>query len=268
MVSDSEASTDTLSPLAGCTVVVTRAAEQAGPFVRSLRSLGAAVIEIPVIRIVDPADGGEEMRRKVTALGTFEWVVLTSPNAADRFFRCIGAQPSSSGRAGGPGVPSDVRVACVGPGTAAVVQEHGGRVDLVADRSVGEGLVASFPSGTGRVLLPRAAVARTVVADGLRVKGWTVVEVDAYRTEPVAADPSLGPAVRTADVIAFTSSSTVRAFVAAAGRDSFARAVVSIGPETTATLAEFGVLPTRTAAPHTLDGLLAAIVDVRRSGGL
>lgn len=239
-------------PLAGFSVVVTRAAEQAGPFVASLTDLGATVVEVPVIRIADPEDQGAALRERVDHLSSYEWVVLTSPNAAHRFLRAV------DDRSGDTGL---VRIACVGPGTAAVVRERKRAVALVADRAVGEGLVESFPPGSGRVLLPRAAVARAVVPNGLRAKGWIVDEVEAYRTEFVAAPPGLKSVVSNSDAIAFTSSSTVRAFLATLGVDSLPALVLSIGPETTATLREHGVRPYLTADPHTLDGLLAAIVD-------
>ena len=239
-------------PLAGRSVVVTRAAEQAGPFVTSLRDLGAAVVEVPVIRIVPPDDGGAALLSRVGDLAAYDWVVLTSPNAAERFVRAVDESVIGS---------PDVKIACVGPGTATVISDSGQSVGLVADRAVGEGLVESFPLGPGRVLLPRAAVARSVVPDGLRARGWSVDEVVAYRTEPVPLDPRVRAAVGEADAIAFTSSSTVRAFVTSLGTGALPPLVVSIGPETTATLIEHGVRPFRTADSHTLDGLLRALVE-------
>ena len=239
-------------PLAGRSVVVTRAAEQAGPFVTSLRNLGAAVVLVPVIRIVAPDDGGSALLAFVRDLASYDWVVLTSPNAAKWFLQAV--DESAIGQ-------PDLKIACVGPGTASVVREAGRSVALVADRAVGEGLVESFPVGSGRVLMPRAAVARSVVPDGLRAQGWTVDEVVAYRTEPISADPVVRSTVAEADAIAFTSSSTVRAFVAALGTVALPPIVVSIGPETTATLLEHGVRPLVTADPHTLDGVLRALVE-------
>ncbi len=238
-------------PLAGRSVVVTRAAEQAGPFVTSLRDLGAVVVEVPVIRIVPPDDGGAALLSRVRDLASYKWVVLMSPNAAERFLRAVDG--SANGQL-------DVKIACVGPGTASVVRDARRHVELVADRAVGEGLVESFPYGPGRVLMPRAAVARSVVPDGLRARGWTVDEVVAYRTESIPLDPAVRSAVADADAIAFTSSSTVRAFVTSLGTGALPPIVVSIGPETTATLIEHGARPLRTADPHTLDGLLAALV--------
>lgn len=241
-------------PLAGRTIVVTRAAEQAGPFVVQLQSLGASVLEVPLIRIADPIDGGAALAAAAADITSYDWIVLTSPNAAIRFAEAMFVDGPSIG------VDDLPPIAVVGPGTASVVTGVGFDVALVSDRAVGEGLVASFPPGRGRVLLPRAAVARDVVPDGLRAKGWLVDVVDAYRTEPVPADPALGLQVRAADAIAFTSSSTVRAFVSWYGLALLPSIVVSIGPETTATLTAAAAPVTATASPHTLVGLLDALV--------
>lgn len=241
-------------PLFGRTVVVTRAAEQAGPFVEQLRALGATVLEVPLIRITGPLDGGAALAAVAADIVSYDWVVLTSPNAAIRFAEALFAHGPSIGVGDLP------PIAVVGPGTASVVTGVGLDVALVSDRAIGDGLVASFPAGTGRVLLPRAAVARDVVPDGLRAKGWRVDIVDAYRTEPVPADPALGLHVRAADAIAFTSSSTVRAFVSWYGLALLPAIVVSIGPETSATLTAAGAPVTATASPHTLVGLLDAVV--------
>ena len=236
-----------MNPLGGRTIVVTRAATQAGSFVVELRALGATVLQVPLIGIVDPADGGAALRLAVERISSYDWVVLTSPNAAARLVAGAGSLP---------------RIAVIGPGTAAVVTDAGFSVDLVADRNVGEGLVDVFPNGRGRVLLPRAAVARDVVSRGLAAKGWTVDEVEAYRTVSVAADPALAPLVRAADAAVFTSSSTVQSFLASFGPDAMPSTIVSIGPETTATLKAAGVDVTATADPHTLAGLLAVLVTV------
>jgi uroporphyrinogen-III synthase len=239
---------NTALPLSDRTVVVTRAAEQAGPFVSQLQALGATVLEVPLIRITDPADGGAALQAAVDRMYTYDWVVLTSPNAAARFLSAV------------EDVSKVPELAVVGPGTATVVFEYGFSVSLLADRSVGEGLVDAFPVGNGRVLIPRSAIARDVVPDGLRSKGWTVDTVDAYRTEPTQGDPALLPSLRSADAIAFTSSSTARAFLAWYGVAGLAEAVISIGPETTRTLRDAGVDVARTADPYTLDGLVTAVV--------
>jgi uroporphyrinogen III methyltransferase / synthase len=233
-------------PLDRRTIVVTRAAAQAGPFVRELQALGASVLEVPLIEIVDPADGGAALRAAVDSLSTYDWVVLTSPNAAARFVAAHNGEV-------GP------KIGVVGPGTAAVLTDAGCSVTLIADRSVGEGLVEAFPLGPGRVLLPRAAVAREVVPKGLAAKGWAVDEVEAYRTQPVAADPAMGTTIAAADAIVFTSSSTATSFLSSYALATLPALVLSIGPETTATLEAAGATVSATANPHTLHGLVTLL---------
>jgi uroporphyrinogen-III synthase len=242
-------------PLHGFTIAVTRAAEQAGPLTIRLTALGAKVIEVPLIAIADPLDGGAALRAAITNLHTYDWVVLTSPNAARRF---LDALPLTTT---GPAP----KLAAVGPGTAQVLTDRRVRVDLVPQRVIGEGLVEAFAPGTGRVLFPRAEVARAVVADGLREKGWTVDIVDAYRTVPARVSAAHVEALLTADVVLLTSSSTATV-TATALAGAAPRRVVSMGIATTATATEVGLAVTRTAEPSTIDGLLAACVSAVQIG--
>ena len=240
-------------------VVVTRAVDQSGTLVARLRAVGIEPVELPVIEIIDPSDGGAALRAAVGRIDEYDWVVVASRNAASRLLR--GLSHDGSGRRRLPR-----RVAAVGPGTAALLAEGGLRVDLVPPRNDAEGLVAEFPDaptggpGSGRVLLPRAEAGRMELPDGLASKGWAVDAVVAYRTMPVGADADAKERASAADGIAFTSASTVRAFVAAYGRDALPPVVVSIGPTTTAAAAELGIAVTTTATPSTLDALVDAIV--------
>jgi uroporphyrinogen-III synthase len=157
------------------------------------------------------------------------------------------------------------RVAAIGPGTAAALQAGNVRADLVPEDHVAEALVAAFPSGPGRVLLARAAVARDVVPDGLRAAGWTVDVVDAYRTVTAAIEAGHREAVASADVITFTSSSTVDRFVDAFGADAVPPVVACIGPITATTARAHGLGVDVEADVHTIPGLLAALTAWSRS---
>lgn len=246
-------------PLQGCSVVVTRSADQAPELARRLRELGAEVVCAPTIRIADPDDGGAALRAAVAGVHTRDWVVLTSPNGAARFVEALGAER----------LPGSVRVAVVGPGTAAVVSDHGMHVDLVPPRAVAESLLDVFPPlppGGGRVLVVRAAVARDVLPDGLAERGWAVEVVEAYRTVPERYDAATRSLVRSADVVAFTSSSTVTHFVSAMGGNGPAveegpGSVACIGPVTAATARDAGFEVTVEATPHSVEGLVAAVVE-------
>jgi uroporphyrinogen III methyltransferase/synthase len=227
-------------------VVVTRAAEQSSGLTKRLHAAGYRVLEVPVIEIVDAADDGEALASALARLAAYDWLVLTSPNGASRVRGALAAMRQGSG----PGV------AVVGPGTAEAL---GRPADLQATNSVGEGLVECFPGGNGRVLLVQAEAARPVVRDGLAAKGWTVDAVIAYRTVPAKPAPVLLEQASRADAVVFTSGSTVRNFLLAAGSSGLPRVSVSIGPETTDVAEALGVRIDVTARAHTLDGVVEAL---------
>ncbi len=244
-------------PLFGRRVVVTRARSQASTLVAQLAALGAETVELPTIEIADPSDGGAGLRAAAGRLGTYDWVVFTSANGVDRLLANV-----RDARAFG-----SARVAAVGPGTAGALAARGVVADLVPATSVAEALVESFPpcSGAGRALLPQAASARTVLAEGLRARGWLVDVAEAYRTVPARPSAEALAAAARADAIAFTSSSTVTAWLAVAGAGALPPVVACIGPVTAATAADHGVAVTTVAAEHTVEGLVAALVAALRS---
>ncbi|CAN5535221.1 uroporphyrinogen-III C-methyltransferase [soil metagenome] len=240
-------------PLFGRRIVVTRARTQASGLADRLRELGADVVEAPTIAIADPSDGGFGLAFTLGKLASFDWLVLTSPNGVARTFEHV---PDVRALAG-------VKVAAVGTGTAEALAERRVVADLVPPRFVAEGLLDVFPAppeGGGRVLLAVAADARPVLADGLRAAGWKVEVVEAYRTVPVVPDAATVERVAAADAVTFTSSSTATNFVAALGIDAVPPVVASIGPVTSATAVQLGLTVSVEADPHTVDGVVAALL--------
>jgi uroporphyrinogen III methyltransferase/synthase len=113
-----------------------------------------------------------------------------------------------------------------------------------------------------RILLPRAAVARDLVPDTLRERGAIVDVVEAYRTiiPSDAAERAKQALTRSPHWIAFTSSSTVKNWLAVAGRESLDGVkIASIGPITSRTARDAGLTVTAEADPHTIEGLVDAI---------
>lgn len=238
------------------TVVVCRTPDQAGTLVDALRDAGFDPVPAPVIAIDEPADGGAALRGSVSRIDDVDLVVLTSPNAV----RAIVSALTSCGHA--IGVWSELPVAAVGPGTAAAARAAGFRHVRCPARNVAEGLLEELATehpGAGRILLPQAAAARRVLRDTLAARGWRVDATVAYRTVAVALEPSQAAAVRTAAAVAFTSSSTVGALVAAVGLDGIPQVVASIGPQTTRTARSTGLAVAAEAQPHTIPGLVAAV---------
>ncbi len=239
-------------PLFGRRVVVTRTRTQASELSRALAELGAAPVEVPVIAVEPPTDGGAALTAALAGIGTADWLVLTSPNGVERTFAHL-PDTRALGR---------VKVAAIGPGTAAALARYRVVADLVPEQFVAEALVAAFPApptGGGRVVIARAEEARAVLPDGLRAAGWAVDVVPAYRT--VAAPPTAEAraALATADAVTFTSSSTVSRFVEAFGVAAVPPVVACIGPVTAATARDLGVPVTVEAGEHTIPGLVAAL---------
>ena len=225
-------------PLFGKRIQVT-----GGRIAAPLRALGAEVIETPAIELVD---GDVVLLRAAAAeVASYDWVLFTSVNAVERVLPLL-----RDVRAFGP-----ARVAAIGSGTAAALRRWHVVADAVASEALAESLLEALPDGPHRALLPRAEVAREVLPDGLRARGWTVDVVTAYRTR------ALAPAAVDADAITFLSSSAVDAYVDENGTDRLPAVVACIGPVTAATARSRGISVHVEAAEHSLDGLVDGMVS-------
>ncbi|CAN5267253.1 uroporphyrinogen-III C-methyltransferase [soil metagenome] len=256
-------------PLFGKSVVVTRTRKQAGELSRQLRHLGADAFELPTIRI-DPPPDPEGFARLVIDAHTYDWILFTSPNGVDSFFDMF-FKAYHDARALGA-----AKIAAIGPGTAQRVKDHHLAVDLLPDEFVAESLVESLVREVGSVenltfLWVRAERARDVVSDGLTKAGAIVDQGIAYRTVAEKDDVAGGQkrfVEEGADVITFTSSSTVEHFLDLGLPLPPGLKIASIGPITSRTLKERGLYVDIEAEKHDIPGLVAAIGDhYRKSGG-
>lgn len=243
-------------PLFGRRVVVTRARAQASGFADRLRRLGADVLQFPTIRITDPTDP-EPLRRAAAEADRYNWIVFTSVNGVERFWRALNEAGRDTRALAG------VSLCAIGPATGAAIELHGARPDVVPAEFVAEAVVDALVAKGGlkgsRILIPRAAEARAVLPESLRGHGAEVVEVAAYRTVPDNADAERLRHLLHAnevDVVAFTASSTVRNYVDAVGSWVGQARVASIGPVTSRTAREMGLPVHMEATEYTIPGLI------------
>ena len=241
-------------PLTGVRVMVTRAASQAATFVHALEEAGAAVVACPVIRI-------EAIDVKLPNPDAYDWIVFTSVNGVDRFFELLGKRALRNG----------VRIAAIGPETAAALADRGDRADVVPRRFVAEELAAALPAsvvGGARVLIPRAAGSRDVLPQQLRAQAARVDVLETYRAvPPVDLRQNLQAALRQGvDVVTLTSSSAVRHLVDALGGVGQLPAgiqVACVGPVTAETARAAGLPVDIIAEEYTTRGLVEALIRHR-----
>lgn len=259
---DTEPETD--GPLAGVRVVVTRPRHQRSALLDRLRVEGAEAISVPTIEIVDPLDEGKALAAAAADIDSYAWVVFTSANAVSRFCGLLRDPRELAG----------VRIAAIGTATVAELTRFSLTADLVPERFIAESLLEVFPlpdhrdaQHRARVLFPSAEVTRDVLDRGLRDLGWEVDTVIAYRTIPATISASDRAAVGSADVVTFTSGSTVDQWVAAFGTELLPATVACIGPVTADVARRHGMRISVIAATHTVDGLVDALIAHRASDG-
>jgi uroporphyrinogen III methyltransferase / synthase len=245
-------------PLHGQRIVVTRARAQASELARRLDALGAEPIELPAIRI-EPRIDSDDVRRAVESLHAYALVCLTSANGVSLLFEAM-AEQGRDARA-----LANASVAAIGSGTEAALAAHGVIADIVPERFVAEELVEALDAlrlQDKPVLVARAAEGREVLPEALRKKGAAVDVVTLYETVAEEPDPDALERARDADFITFTSSSTVRNFVEAAGDDGVpdGARIVSIGPVTSQTIREAGLSVDVEAERHDISGLVEALL--------
>ncbi len=274
-----------IRPLAGKRILVTRTREQASVLSERLAALGAIPIEFPTIRIVPPSDWSalDNALKKLFLTEDYSWLVFTSANGVNiccERLLTLGYDITTL---------RNIRVATIGPATAAALTHYGLHADLIPDEYRAEGVSAALikdfqrrgvPIEGQHILLPRAAEARQVLVTDLQQAGAVVDEVTAYHTHSVASDDEQGQDILhllqtgKLDIITFASSSTVRNFMQwllSCEEKGVVNAthlvtqnpqlhIACIGPITSQTARELGLTVTIEATEFTIAGLVEAII--------
>lgn len=251
-------------PWFGTRVVVTRPREQAADFIQALTQRGAEVLSLPVIKIVPPTNL-EALKDVLLDLGTYDWLVFTSANGVDEFFRYFFAGFDDLRAIG------NVRIAAVGPRTAERLKALHLRVDVMPEQSLGAKIAAAMQKHEDlenlKVCLLRAEQANADLPEALNEFRAIVDDVAVYCTVAETNDLT-GAGTRLlaegADWVTFTSGSTVEKFHERFDLPKLVAKfpqlkLASIGPETTKAITALGLKPTVEAKTHTTEGLLKAM---------
>ena len=227
-----------------------------------LRILGAQIIELPTIRI-EPPSNLREFAELVQDSHGYDWIVFTSANGVEAFFNIFFKLYDDVREIGG------VRIAAIGPATAQRVKDFHLHVDLQPEEFVAEGVIREFKKQGSieneRILVVRAEKARDILPKELSAAGAIVDEAFAYRTVPETRDTNRAQrqlAQDGADLITFTSSSTVENFLALGLPWPKGMRIASIGPITSKTVRDHGLKVDIEARRHDIDGLVQAIREL------
>jgi uroporphyrinogen III methyltransferase/synthase len=227
--------------------------------------LGASVIEIPTLEVRSmPTD--ERVKKAIGNLGRTALVIFASANAVSIFFEML-VQTGADARA-----LHASKLCAIGQETAEMLENHGLRPELVTSEYTAEGLAKALEGWEMkgmRVLVPRAEVARDALPSLLAMRGAEVEILPVYQA---VCPPEAGPALlklfssEGADVITFTSSSTVANFVRAFPDDRLPAVlgdaeIACMGPVTADTARKLGLRVDIVAREYTTHGLVQAIVE-------
>ena len=252
-----------LKPLWGKTILVTRSAGQSSQFKALLEAEGATVIEMPTLVILPPSTW-EPLDQAIEHIQSFDWLILTSANGVNFFFKRLFEQGKSLQSLTG------IKIAVVGKKTAAILKKQGITPDFIPPNFVADSLVEAFPDPLNqkRVLFPRVETGgRDILVQEMLSQGAEIVEVPAYESGcPETIDPQVLMALKhqKIEIITFASSKTVQNFwqlIQPHDIDLTPVYIASIGPQTSMACEEYLGRYDLQATEYTLEGLTQAILQ-------
>ena len=241
-------------------VLITRPKAQAAAFADELRQIGAEAIFFPTIEI-KPVDDPICLDRALSQLECYDWMVLTSANAASVVVERMADLGIGT-------LPEKLSVAAIGPITAARLKESSISPDFVPDQHIAEAILPGLGNLRDRwVLLPMADIAHDTLPNAIQNVDGIAHVITAYHTVSAEADPKGLAALQAGvDIVTFTSGSTARNFCTLLRKAGFDPLnlpgnplIACIGPKTERVARKLGFSVAIFANPHTTAGLAEAI---------
>lgn len=185
-------------------LLLTRPAEQNRSLQKKLKALGFEVRCLPLITIQPPSDRGWRLQKALKNIDHYDWLLLTSPNAAKAVFKFL------------PRQPKNMKVAVVGPATAALARKKGWKILQPKQSHGGDsllGLLKKYSIQGKRFLYPTSQIGGAEVVSALRQRGAVVKRVTAYRTLPASFSVlKVKKILSRVDAVIFFSPSAAAAF--------------------------------------------------------
>ncbi len=255
-------------PLAGETILVTRAGGASGGFRQMLEEKGAMVFELPAL-VIKPPSSWEMLDRAIAHIDKYNWLILTSANGVNFFEKRLKKAGKDEEDL------KHLKIAVVGKKTANCLAEHNLKADFIPPNFVADSMVDYFPEPLRgqNILFPRVETGgREILVEEFKAQGAKINEVPAYQSGcPDTMDKIIFQTLDDGliNIITFASSKTVVNFCTLVNQQlgnnrnlsSFLEkvAIASIGPQTSATCQElFGRVDIE-AEEYTLEGLTQAI---------
>ena len=259
-------------PLFGRRVAITRTRDQNSELREKLETLGAEVLELPLIQISKYVEK-DALVEILTELGGYDWIVFTSANGVRYFFEDF--------LKGFPDIRSLglLRFACVGKATAREIEKHYSKVECMPDTATGDSLadalIATGSLDSAKVIVVTGNLNRDTLVKKLEAARAIVDRLQLYKTEKtdLTADPIANDfREKGADAILFASSSAVQSFTDQAkslklAKDAKRPLAGSIGPQTSETMKQVGIDIAFEAKKPSLDSLIEALIKNLKAKG-
>ncbi|XP_020534877.1 uroporphyrinogen-III synthase, chloroplastic isoform X2 [Jatropha curcas] len=240
-------------------VVVTRERGKNGKLINALAKHGINCLELPLIQHTRGPDS--DKLPSVLSNTSFDWIVITSPEAGSVFLEAWKA-------AGSP----NVNIGVVGAGTASifneVMQSSGQVLDIsfTPSKATGKVLASELPKSENKtctVLYPASAKASNEIEEGLSNRGFEVVRLNTYTTVPVDhVDQMVLKQALSCPVVAVASPSAVRAWVNLISEsEQWNNSVACIGETTASAARRLGLKNVYFPVHPSLEGWVGSILE-------